>query len=240
MARYWRSGSAVLTIAGLIVACPLLGAPSSASGQDVSAEVKAALQERDRLWDQTQKLRAAGKTVEATAAADAMLKIERQILPAGHSDLIVSLDWLAELYLERADFAAAKSARQEELEILQKLHGQTHWKVTDARLALQDVERRAGMTGDQRQKLAEVAHLNDEVVALYRAGKYGEAVKTARRALALRQEVLGERHPHYATSLNNLAYLLKAQGDYVGARPLYEQALAIKKAVLGQRRDQAS
>ena len=33
----------------------------------------------------------------------------------------------------------------------------------------------------------------------------------------------------------NLALLLKSQGDYAAARPLYEQALAIHKAVLGAR-----
>jgi CHAT domain-containing protein/Tfp pilus assembly protein PilF len=53
--------------------------------------------------------------------------------------------------------------------------------------------------------------------------------------------VLGERHPDTATSLDNLAGLLKAQGDSAAARPLYEQALAIRKAVLGERhRDTAT
>ena len=47
--------------------------------------------------------------------------------------------------------------------------------------------------------------------------------------------MLGERHPDTATSLNNLAALLEAQGDYAAAKPLYEQALAIRKAVLGER-----
>ena len=47
--------------------------------------------------------------------------------------------------------------------------------------------------------------------------------------------VLGERHPDTATSLNNLAVLLEAQGDYAAAKPLYEQALAIHKAALGER-----
>ena len=44
-----------------------------------------------------------------------------------------------------------------------------------------------------------------------------------------------QRHPHTALSLNNLAELLEAQGDYAAAKPLYEQALAIYKAVLGER-----
>ena len=46
---------------------------------------------------------------------------------------------------------------------------------------------------------------------------------------------MGERHPDTAASLNNLAVLLQAQGDYAAAKPLYEQALAIHEAVLGER-----
>ena len=207
----------------------------AAFSQNDSEKTKAALKERDRLRDQSQKLHAAGKLAEATAAAEAALAIERKTLPAGDAVLAVSLGRLAGLYLQREDFAAAKAARREALEILRQRHGAAHWRVTDARLALEDVQRRAGMTHDQRQELAEADRLNGEVIALYREGKSGEALKSARRALAIRKEVLGERHPNYATSLNNLASLLEAQGDYAGARPLYEQALAIRKEVLGER-----
>jgi len=45
--------------------------------------------------------------------------------------------------------------------------------------------------------------------------------------------VLGPEHPNTATSLHNLAYLLQAQGDLAGARPLFERALAIREKVLG-------
>ncbi len=45
--------------------------------------------------------------------------------------------------------------------------------------------------------------------------------------------MLGPEHPDTATSLNNLAGLLQAQGDFAGARPLYERALAIREKVLG-------
>ena len=209
-------------------------APAAFSQHD-SEKMKAALKERERLWVQSQKLHAAGKLAEATAAAEAALAIERKTLPADQDVLAVSLGRLAGLYLQREDFAAAKAARQEALEILRQRHGAAHWRVTDARLALEDVQRRAGMTHDQRQKLAEADRLNGEVIVLYRAGKSGEALKSARRALAIRKEVLGERHPDYAQSLNNLALLLWAQGDYAGARPLYEQALAMRKEVLGER-----
>jgi CHAT domain-containing protein len=230
-----RTGTWLVAVVILVSFHAIEGVFCGAFSQEVSQEPKAALKERDQLWDQTQKLRAAGKTIEAITAAEAMLAIERKVLPAGHADLAASLDWLAEMYVQREDFRNAKSARAEILQIVRKRHRETHWKVTDARLALDDVEGQARMTRDQRQKLAEADRSKRDAIALDEAGKYVDAAAHARRALALRKAVLGERHPDYATSLNNLAELLRSQGHYAAARPLCEQALAIRKAVLGER-----
>ena len=52
-----------------------------------------------------------------------------------------------------------------------------------------------------------------------RAG-HAEAEPLLRRALAIREEALGPDHPDTATSLNNLAVLLQAQGRYAEAEPL--------------------
>ena len=46
----------------------LARAPSAANCQEVPKDTKAAIKERDRLRDEYQKLRAAGKTTEAIAA----------------------------------------------------------------------------------------------------------------------------------------------------------------------------
>jgi hypothetical protein len=53
------------------------------------------------------------------------------------------------------------------------------------------------------------------------------------RALAIRERVLGPDHPDTATSLNNLALLLQAQGALTAARPLLERALAMSERVQG-------
>jgi len=53
------------------------------------------------------------------------------------------------------------------------------------------------------------------------------------RALAIREKILGLEHLDKARSLNNLGFLLRAQGDLVGARPYYERALAIWEKRLG-------
>jgi CHAT domain-containing protein/Tfp pilus assembly protein PilF len=235
MTRCGRRGGAVRVIVVLIASQPGVEVRTAAFSQALSQEAKAALKERDRFRDQTQKNEVAGKLSEAITSAKAMLAIERKVLPAGHDDVTGSLNWLARLHAKLEDFGAARAAGQEALGILRTRYGEVDWKVTNARLALDDVARLAGMTRDQKQKLTDASRLDREVVALYRAGKYGEGLSRARRAVALYKEVLGERHPDYAQSLNNLASLLELQGEYAAARPLLERALAIRKDVLGER-----
>jgi tetratricopeptide (TPR) repeat protein len=62
---------------------------------------------------------------------------------------------------------------------------------------------------------------------------YFQAAPLLRDVLAIREKTLGPEHPDTAESLNNLAHLLQAQGDFAGARPLYERALAIREKTLG-------
>ncbi|MGD9100157.1 MAG: FxSxx-COOH system tetratricopeptide repeat protein, partial [Anaerolineae bacterium] len=70
---------------------------------------------------------------------------------------------------------------------------------------------------------------------LNRVADYAGARNVYERALAIRRQVLGERHPDTAQSLNNLGYLLQAMGDLEEAQPYLEGALAIFREVLGER-----
>ena len=65
--------------------------------------------------------------------------------------------------------------------------------------------------------------------------RYEEAEPIYLRALAIREKVLGEKHPYTATSLDYLAGLLHRKGDYKGAEVLYRRALDITKKVLGEK-----
>jgi tetratricopeptide (TPR) repeat protein len=71
-------------------------------------------------------------------------------------------------------------------------------------------------------------------VYFHHIGRYAEARPLLERALAVREKVLGPKHPDTATSLNNLAASLSDQGDYAGARTLHERALANQEEVLGR------
>ena len=59
--------------------------------------------------------------------------------------------------------------------------------------------------------------------------------RSYQQALEIDRETLGERHPAYATRLNNLAGLLAATGRSEEAEPLYRQALEIDRETLGER-----
>ena len=59
-------------------------------------------------------------------------------------------------------------------------------------------------------------------------------------ALAMRRRLLGDEDPDVATSLNNLAKLLKEKGDLEAAEPLHRQALAMKRRLLGSGQRQRS
>ena len=76
--------------------------------------------------------------------------------------------------------------------------------------------------------------LNQEVMELYRTGKYDRAVVVAKKALEVAENNVGPNHPDVATSLNNLGLLYDTQGQYAQAEPLYKRSLAIKEKALGR------
>ena len=79
----------------------------------------------------------------------------------------------------------------------------------------------------------EAEALHKQVLELYRAGKYTDAIPLAERLLAIRKKFLGPSHPDVALSLNNLALLYKAQGRYGDAEPLYRLALTSYENAFG-------
>lgn len=93
-------------------------------------------------------------------------------------------------------------------------------------------------------ELAEAKRLHDQAITLYRAGKYDEAIPLAERALAIREKALGPDHPDVATSLDNLAGLLRLYAISLHvpaerkvplgrAKALYQRSLAIREKALG-------
>ncbi|MCH8041250.1 MAG: CHAT domain-containing protein [Nitrospinae bacterium] len=89
-----------------------------------------------------------------------------------------------------------------------------------------------GLAVGQEDVTERVENLNAEVMELYQAGKYTEALVPARRVLELSEEALGPDHPDVAFALNVLGLLYHDLGDYAQAEPLYRRALAIDEKTL--------
>jgi tetratricopeptide (TPR) repeat protein len=79
----------------------------------------------------------------------------------------------------------------------------------------------------------QIARRNERIAAYYEQGRYARAIPIAQRLCAFVKAHLGERHPYYAGSLNNLASLYEAQGRFAEALALYQQALAVYETALG-------
>ncbi|MDR0736396.1 MAG: tetratricopeptide repeat protein, partial [Zoogloeaceae bacterium] len=65
-------------------------------------------------------------------------------------------------------------------------------------------------------------------------GDYNEALEWYRKALDIKEKVLGKDHPDTATTYNNIALVYKAQGEYGKALEEYRKALDILEKVLGK------
>ena len=85
----------------------------------------------------------------------------------------------------------------------------------------------------QENNLQKAKSLNQQLIKLYRQGRYSEAITIAEKALAIDEKALGPVHRDVATSLNNLAMLYVSLGDYAKAEPLYKRSLAIREKALG-------
>ena len=75
---------------------------------------------------------------------------------------------------------------------------------------------------------------NAKVAQLCGEGRCADALELARQTLEHAEKELGKDHPGTLASLNNLAFLYKAQGRYGEAEPLYKQVLEALERVLGQ------
>jgi tetratricopeptide (TPR) repeat protein len=93
-----------------------------------------------------------------------------------------------------------------------------------------DVKSSHSQTSSQ---IKEANALLAQYMALYKQGRYSEAILPAQRRLAIAEKFFGPNHPNVAQSLNNLAELYQAQGRYADAEPLLNRALAIREKALG-------
>jgi len=71
--------------------------------------------------------------------------------------------------------------------------------------------------------------MNTIGIVYWRLGLYEQAKSLLQQALEIQRNVLGEKHPEVSESLNGLAIMHYAQGDYPLAEKLFREALASRR-----------
>jgi CHAT domain-containing protein/tetratricopeptide (TPR) repeat protein len=192
------------------------------------------LKERDQHRNAALRLANAGRLDDAAQEAEAALVVERNKLGELSHDVVESLSFLARLHEARGDWTAAANHLQELVSVRERQDLRQDWHVRDARQMLADLNRRAAMTPDQRQRLLWVRDQNQYAVSLSAKEQHQAAAAVMRGVLPAVRELMGEGHRDYATSLNNLAVQYQFMGDYRRAAPLFCQALEIRKNAVGE------
>jgi CHAT domain-containing protein/tetratricopeptide (TPR) repeat protein len=134
----------------------------------------------------------------------------------------------------RGDFARALRLAREGLKGVRALLGERHWQTVDAGLAVQRWGRLAQLVPEKQGQVGAALRRLAEGEEQWSKGRYSQAEKAYRAALALLRRTLGGEHPDTALGYNNLAFCLQALGKAQEALPLYRKALGITRKALGE------
>lgn len=94
--------------------------------------------------------------------------------------------------------------------------------------------RRPNPTPDETVLLNKATRLNKSGLAMYQGGDFSQALSLFTEANAIWQSTLGTLHPHYATSLSNLADVHRVLGEHEKAESFYSQVIEIRRQALGE------
>ena len=237
--RAWRILAwPVLGLAFLIVCHPhATGAaeePAKADSPPVRTPDPQLLKERDALTSQVASLRQNGQLAEAVPAAKKLVALTRQAFGETHPQMGGALKQLAAVSAEAGDWPAAEATWKEVVQLGTRLYGESHYRVTDARLALQYVQGMARLDPADRQRLIAAGQRLPEADRLARTNQVAAALQIYLELAQRQRQLLGDKDPELAATLDRLGGLYKDLGNYDLAETCYRQAVAIKKEVRGE------
>ena len=223
----------ILALLMVFIAASMVEADPAPAPKLTSRQIEK-LKERSRLATEAGQLNSQGKYAEAIARVEKCLAIEREVFGPDHLSVDRSLGFLAELNENLRNFAAATRYRRDLLARLVKRNGADHWQTVDARLRLEDIAVFAKWSADQWQQLKRAWQDNERAILLYQQGNYADALPRFVAAMEVKRQLLGEKHPDYASALSNLAALYLAQGDTIRGESLARRAVEVLRQALGQ------
>ena len=172
--------------------------------------------------------------VQATSVLQDWLACQREQLGPVNSEVAGTLMRLAILY-ERGlkDFAAARDAHQQRLEILTQILDSDHPQIADAQFAVKHVTLLAGLTAEQIALNEKAQRFVQHAGELFREGRVEDAHSKIASALEIYYGMFGDESPEYANSLGTQALMYKLKENFVMAEPLYVQSAELTRRQRG-------
>src|SRR5262245_43335021 len=106
----------------------------------------------------------------------------------------------------------AQAAAGQLVALRTRKQGADHWQTIDARWLHDTLKKIASLSARDRQELHRAGQVEREGHRLKQENRLAQAEACFQKALALRRKILGEDHPHTATSYHHLAGCLYEQG----------------------------
>ena len=212
-----------ISVVLLCVVIPLFGQQSK---EDL-------LKERSQLLQEIAQLARIGKYSAIISKYETILSLEKKLYGQTDTQVITTLERLSSLHEALNEWDEAKRRAQEITSIQKQLHGKDHWKTQDAERAIQDLDYRQKLSREDRQRLAQATAYFRQAVDLYRRGARKQPLTIAQRAIAIRERILGGKHPDTVAAMSNLATMYLSAGEYTKALKLNEKTIQIRKETIG-------
>jgi serine/threonine protein kinase len=168
------------------------------------------------------------KTAKRDAIANLTKAVEKEEEAVGQRNRAEQAEQLAAAEANRASEEAATA--KQTLEFLVSIFEVSDPDKAQGRIitAREILDRGAEWASQLKNQPRTQAPLLGSIGNVYRnLGLYAKAEPLLRQSTEILKRELGDKHPDYATSLNDLARLYESMGDYAKAEPLYRQALKI-------------
>jgi len=157
------------------------------------------LKEASTLTESVTRLFNEQKFDQALPLAKRALEIRQRLLPRTDPLVATSLSYLASVYGAKGNHSAAKETLQQLIQLL-----------------------------EERSDDVGVARALDRLgLVCLRGGDFSKAEEAYKRAIALKEKVLGPDKPEVAQSLEGLATSYRARKDFDRGAPIYKRALTI-------------
>jgi hypothetical protein len=136
---------------------------------------------------------------------------------------VMKLEQQVDKLQKAGKFAEAVAPAEEITELREKFQGADHWQVVDSRRTLQLCQKLARCSDGERADYTHSVQLHTQAIISNFKGRYPDAESLARKALAIRQKVLGEEDPDTAETYNLVALQLERAGEIRPGRAYLSQ-----------------